>query len=82
MRLRRRRREKGRASAALLPNLLTFPPDPLSAYFRACSGVIARPAAHAAPSAARLMAPLLGWDDARVAAELAAYEAIARDRLP
>jgi len=25
---------------------------------------------------------LLGWDDARVAAELAAYEAIARDRLP
>jgi len=28
------------------------------------------------------MAPLLGWDDARVAAELAAYEAIARDRLP
>ena len=44
--------------------------------------MIARPAAHAAPSAARLMAPLLGWDDARVAAELAAYEAIARDRLP
>jgi glycerol-3-phosphate dehydrogenase len=36
----------------------------------------------AAPAAARLMAPLLGWDDARAAAELAAYEASVRDRLP
>jgi glycerol-3-phosphate dehydrogenase len=36
----------------------------------------------AAPAIARLMAPLLGWDDARVAAELADYEAIVRQRLP
>jgi len=34
----------------------------------------------AAPAVARLMAPLLGWDDTRVAAELAAYEAIVRER--
>jgi glycerol-3-phosphate dehydrogenase len=31
---------------------------------------------------ARLMAPLLGWDEARIAAEVAAYEAILRERLP
>ena len=30
-----------------------------------------------APEAARLLAPVLGWDDDRVAAEVAAYEAIA-----
>jgi glycerol-3-phosphate dehydrogenase len=34
----------------------------------------------AAPVAARLMAPLLGWDEARIGAELAAYEAIVRER--
>ena len=44
--------------------------------------VFARARVHARQAACTSNLKQIGWDDARLAAELAAYEAIARDRLP